>query len=216
MFANGLGHFLLEPLNCGHMMKAVGEVSMLANSRFERGSDEMRDAIWIVISAGGSSREKETADEYNAEACRSLANHRVDSNADIVSAKRFTQARSRLQGGERIALHQGGGKRWRKGGYAAGMLIAAGFFEGSQVLEDNDRGTYAGLCRLTRQYFPIIQFKGVLIYRLYRAERPLPIEDIGMRPMPGNNFIPIERNHPDYVRLDTWWGDNVPPRYQQP
>ncbi len=189
---------------------------MLPNSRFERGSDEMRDAIWMVISAGGNSREKEMADEYNAEACRSLANHRIDSNADIVSASRLSEARGKLQRGERIALHQGGGKRWRKGGYAAGMLIAAGFFEGSRVLQDNDWGIYGELCRLTRQYFPKTQLKGVLIYRLCRAEKPLPLEDIGMRPMPGNNFIPMERNHPDYVRLATWWSDNVPPRYQQP
>lgn len=205
----------MEPWNCGYIMEVVGKALMLPNSRFESGSDEMRDAIWIVISAGGNSREKELADKYNAEACRSLANQRIDSNADIVSAKRLAEARSKLQRGERIALHQGGGKWWRKGGYAAGMLIAAGFFEGSWALQDSDEGIYGELSKLTRQYFPRIQLEGLLIYRLYRAEKPLPIEDIGVRAMPGNNFIPIDRSHPDYVRLNTWWSNNVPPSHHQ-
>ena len=188
---------------------------MLPAPRFERVSDGMRDIIWIVISAGGNSREKEMADEYNAGACRSLANQRIDSNADIVSANRLAEARSKLQRGERIALHQGGGKRWRKDGYVAGMLIAAGFFEGSRALQDSARDIYGELYKFTRRYFPRIQLEGVLIYKLYRAEKPLPIEDIGVRPMPGNNFIPIDMSHPDYVRLDSWWNSNVPTRYHQ-
>lgn len=183
---------------------------MLPNSRFERRSDEMRNAIWIVISAGGNSREKEIADEYNAEACRALANERLNSNVDIVSGERLDDADCGLQSGDRIALHQGGGKRWRKKGYAAGMLIAAGFFEGSRALQDTDSDTYRTLRELTTLYFPKSQLDGLLDYKLYKAKHLLAVEDISVRPNRGNNFIRIERSHRGYVRLDAWWRANVP------
>ncbi len=45
----------------------------------------MEDFIWIVVNAGGNSREKEAADAFNASACRELTERRLIDQADILA-----------------------------------------------------------------------------------------------------------------------------------
>lgn len=90
----------------------------------------MRDSIWIVVNAGGNSREKEIADEFNARACLELTEQHFKDQADILaeggipSKGPYSQAR-KLRVGDRIAMHQGGGKAWRQK-YGSGELMACG------------------------------------------------------------------------------------------
>lgn len=72
----------------------------------------MSNSIWVVENAGGNSREKEIADEFNAKACRELTERRVDDQADILAVGPYKQAK-RLKKGDRIAMLQGGGVPWR-------------------------------------------------------------------------------------------------------
>ena len=43
------------------------------------------DFIWIVVNAGGNSREKEAANTFNASACRELTERRLIDQADILA-----------------------------------------------------------------------------------------------------------------------------------
>jgi hypothetical protein len=168
----------------------------------------MEDFIWIVVNAGGDSREKEVADEFNARACRELTERRVIDQADILAEGPNNQA-LQLKEGDRIAMHQGGGKNWRAL-LGAGQLMARGHVrEQPRPLEKRDLLEFRELYELTRRYFPKGKrgnnLVGIVLYSLKRAANKLPIEDVYVRPGRGNKFIRVGSNHPGYQILNEWW-----------
>jgi len=167
----------------------------------------MSNSIWVVVNAGGDSREKEEADAFNAEACRELTCQKINDNADIVYQKRLRDARKKLSAGDRIAMLQGGGKQWRDQ-YGSGQLVAAGRFKGAEELTECHTSQYKELHELTREYFKKDKLKGILFYDLCRAKVPIPGENIHVRPIPGDNFIEVRPDHRGYHQLDKWWNEN--------
>ena len=164
----------------------------------------MSDSIWIVVNAGGNSREKEVADEFNAEACRLLTGQRINDGADILAEKRFKKAQE-LNVGIRIVMHQGGGKPWRSKSYAAGMLVAAGWIaEAVRQLQEEDR--QGRLWELTKKYFPNSNLEGIIFYKLCWTKQPLPTEEILGRPVRrGENYLEVRQTDPGYGELNRWW-----------
>jgi hypothetical protein len=164
----------------------------------------MSDSIWIVVNAGGNRREKKEADKCNAKACQSLTERRIKDGRDILSKRRFKKAQE-LKVGARIVMHQGGGKRWRKKGYAAGMLVAAGRIERT-ARQLQDRYHQGPLWELTKRYFPNSNLEGIICYELCRAKQPLPTEEIlGRVVRRGENYIEVKQTDLGYDKLNWWW-----------
>ena len=111
-------------------------------------------------------------------------------------------------------MHQGGGKPWRKKGYAAGMLVAAGWTvagwtsEAARRLQDQDR--QGPLWELTNIYFPRSNLEGIILYKLCRAKQPLPTEEIlGRSVRRGENYIEVKQADPGYDKLNRWWNQVI-------
>ena len=177
----------------------------------------MSDSIWVVVNAGGNSRENEIADEFNAIACLILTLQRCFDRADILAEGRkpaigpYSQSR-KLGVGDRIAMLQGGGKLWRPQ-YGSGELIACGHIrEGARPLMQKDKVDYNVLYEVTRKYFPPAKqgnkLVGILCYSVHRAKRRLPIGAVQVRPRQGQKFINVSPSDPGYDRLNKWWNDN--------
>jgi hypothetical protein len=168
----------------------------------------MADSIWIVVNAGGNSRDKEVADAFNAKACLELTEQRIKDEADILAEGPFSQAMA-LNEGDRIVFHQGGGRTYRNR-YGSGQLIACGYVRGcARALTDQDRNEFRAQYELTRQYFPPVKAKnaltGIIFYSLKRAIQRLSIEEAGIRPERGDKFIQIGQGFAGYQTVNDWW-----------
>jgi hypothetical protein len=168
----------------------------------------MADSIWIVVNAGGNSRNKEVADEFNAKACLQLTEQRIKDEADILAEGPFSQAIA-LNEGDRIVFHQGGGRAYRNR-YGSGQLLACGYVRGrARPLTDQDRTNFRVQFELTRRYFPPgkprNRLVGIIFYSLKRANQRLPIEDAGKRPGRGDKFIEIREGFAGYETVNEWW-----------
>jgi hypothetical protein len=171
----------------------------------------MVDSIWIVVNAGGNSRDKEIADEFNARACWKLTEQRIKDGADILAEGPFSQAMA-LKEGDRIVFHQGGGRAYRHR-YGSGQLVASGYIHAcARPLNDQDRTDFRLQYELARRYFPQEKVRnalvGIIFYSLVRAMQKLPIEQIGVRPSRGDKFIEIGERFSGYRSINDWWNIN--------
>jgi len=170
----------------------------------------MSNSIWVVVNAGGNSRAREVADEFNARACLELTEQRFKDQADILAEGPYCQA-VRLQSGDRIAMLQGGGKQWR-GKYGSGEFMACGVVkEVARPSTQGDQKRYSVQYALVRIYYPAHKpgndLVGLIFYSLHRAKR-LPKEAVSVRPILGDKFIEVRPEHRGYQRLNEWWIEN--------
>jgi len=159
---------------------------------------------WIVVNAGGTKPENKGTTKSNASACEILTQEKIIANADIVSQPRLNQAIEKLKANDRIVMHQGGGKRFRKF-FNAGKIIAAGYFVDAEIIDKSNKGRYLRLYNLVRRYFPGVELKGLLTFRLKKAQTMLDVEAVGYRPHSRINFIPITSSHSRYGVLNAFW-----------
>jgi len=172
--------------------------------------------IWVVVNAGGNSREEEKgekADKDNAIACRELTERRIMDQADILAKGLYRQV-EKLRKGDRIAILQCGYKGYRTK-YGSGELVACGrVFEEVRSLTPQDKSKFKVQYELVQKYFPPCkqknELKWIICYSLRRARQRLPKEEVRIRPMPGNKFILVEQGNPkyNYKLLDEWWNEN--------
>jgi len=187
----------------------------------------MNDSIWVVVNAGGNSRKKEIADEFNAIACLKLTEQRVDDQADILAEGPYRQAKTeRPKNGDRMAMLQGGGSRWRNK-HGSGEFMACGrISEQARDISSQELGQYHAQRTLVQKYYPPQKpgnkLVGMIFYSIKRARQRLPGEQIlvikklgddsvevaPLRPMPGDKFIETTPTDPGYPILDKWWNDN--------
>jgi hypothetical protein len=170
--------------------------------------------IWVVLNSEDT---QSKANLVNARGCKAVCDARIAAQADMLYGSLYAQAK-RLRSGDRIVMHQGGGKKF---GMGAAHFVAAGVIEeGAQKLTAQIVHTYSTLWNITRQWYrrwpatPAGITNEVFIrYRLKRAGQPLP-RPIAIRPRNvrgKNKFLPLHPRctlHPEcsaYATVDAWW-----------
>ncbi|MCL0091925.1 hypothetical protein M1N59_01520 [Dehalococcoidales bacterium] len=177
---------------------------------FKQGGEKVKDSIVIVVNAAGK-----YPDQANADKCRRLVECRIDEGVDIVSPRRFKQAKQILKKETRIAMHQGGAEKYREKN--AGCLVAAGKVVEVRELTEEDKQNYSEVYGLTVKYYPGKHLDypgkhlvGIILYEFPRgmAKSPLPKQDVGYKVGRGVNFVVISPDHPRYPALNAWWSKN--------
>ncbi|MCL0057810.1 hypothetical protein M1N05_01930 [Dehalococcoidales bacterium] len=169
---------------------------------FKQGGEKVKDSIVIVVNAAGK-----YPDQANADKCRRLVECRIDEGVDIVSPRRFKQAKRILKKGTRIAMHQGGAEKYKEKN--AGCLVAAGEVVEVRELTEEDKQKYSKVYNLTAEYYRGKSLVGIILYEFRgMAKSPLPKQDVGYVVGRGVNFVVISPDHPRYPALDAWWSKN--------
>ncbi|GEM_PF-6328176 len=161
-----------------------------------------KDSIVIVINAAGSQPNRQ-----NADYCRRLTHHRIQSGVDILAPGRYADALRVLKPKTRIVMHQGGGAPYQRA-FGAGQVIAAGWVrEQPRLITPQDYEDFTEDFALTSECYPGKALQGILFYefRVGIAPKPLLKEELGYRPSRGDNFIVIAPDDPRYPLLDEWW-----------
>lgn len=170
--------------------------------------------IWVVLNSEDTQGK---ANSENARGCKAVCDARIAAQADMLYGSLYEQAKQ-LRPGDRIVMHQGGGKRF---GMGAAHLVAAGVVEeGVQHLTAQIAHAYPTLWDITKRWytrFPAtpagITNELFIRYRLKRADTPLP-RPVAIRPRNvrgKNKFIPLHPHctlHTEcsaYAAVDAWW-----------
>jgi len=173
-----------------------------------------KNVIWVVLNSEDTQRK---ANLENARGCKAVCDARISVQADMLYGSLYEQVK-RLRPGDRIVMHQGGGKQF---GVGAAHLVAAGVVEqGVQPLTVQIAHAYPTLWDITKRWYTRwpatpagITNELFIRYRLKRAGQPLP-RPVAIRPRNvrgKNKFIPL---HPHctldpecsaYAVVDTWW-----------
>lgn len=154
-----------------------------------------RDTIWVVVNAEDTER---SATPKNAQGCRELCDARIEAQADMLYKELCGQA-EQLQVGDMVVMHQGGGRPL--GGQ---LLRAAGRVgRGVRVLRAEDADRWPRLWVVTRKWhgrWPATPsgLSGEQIIEYEFGSTPPPeASPFGIRPRPGNKFLPL---HPACTR----------------
>ena len=170
--------------------------------------------IWVVLNTEDTQRK---ANLENARGCRAVCDARIAAQADMLYGSLYEQAK-RLCPGDRIVMHQGGGKQF---GTGAAHLVAAGVVEeGAKQLTTQIANAYPSLWDITKRWYTRwpatpagITNELFIRYRLKRARQSLP-RPVAIRPRNvrgRNKFIPLHPHctlHPEcsaYAAVDAWW-----------
>jgi hypothetical protein len=172
------------------------------------------NVIWVVLNSEDTQGK---ANSQNAEGCKAVCNARIAAQADMLYGSLYKQA-ARLRPGDRIVMHQGGGKQF---GMGAAHLVATGVVEEQvQQLTAQIARSDPTLWDVTKQWYTRwpatpkeITSELFIRYRLKRARQPLP-RPAAIRPRNvrgKNKFIPLHplcTLHPEcsaYTEVDAWW-----------
>lgn len=172
------------------------------------------DAIWVVLSSEDTQGK---ANSQNARGCKAVCDARIAAQADMLYGSLYKQAAQLCQG-DRIVMHQGGGKQF---GMGAAHIVAAGVVEEEvQQLTAQIAHAHPTLWDVTKQWYTRwparpeeITDELFIRYRLKRARQSLP-RPVAIRPRNvrgKNKFIPLHPYctlHPEcsaYARVDAWW-----------
>jgi len=172
----------------------------------------MRESvIWVVLNSEDTQGK---ANSENAHGCKAVCDARIAAQADMLYGSLYEQV-AQLRPGDRIVMHQGGGKQF---GMGAAHFVAAGVVEEKvQQLTAQIVDNYRTLWDVTRRWYKHwpatpneITNEQFIRYGSKRARQPLP-RPAAIRPRRGNKFIPL---HPDctlhpkcsaYPEVDAWW-----------
>jgi hypothetical protein len=164
-----------------------------------------KGVIWVVLNSEGTQGK---ANSKNAKGCKAVCDARIAAQADMLYGSLYKQAKQ-LRQGDRIVMHQGGGKQF---GMGAAHLVAAGVVEEQvQPLTPQIAHTYSTLWNVTKQWYTRwpatpagITNELFMRYKLKRAKHPLPRPAV-IRPQRGSKCIPLHPECSAYAQVDVWW-----------
>ncbi len=170
--------------------------------------------IWVVLNSEDTQGK---ANLENAMGCKAVCDARIAAQADMLYGSLYKQAKQ-LRPGDRIVMHQGGGKHF---GMGAAHLVAAGVVvEGARQLTAQIANAYSTLWDITKRWYTRwpatpagITNELFIRYGLKKARQPLP-RPVAIRPRNvrgKNKFIPLHPHctfHSEcsaYATVDVWW-----------